>query len=249
MALRLLNRSAVATQPLLSISARPAATAAVRTYSAATQGQQSEKAAVESEPRKKALSIIDSLPGNSLISKTGYLTLGTGLTTFAISKELYVFNEETLVLLCFGGLVYSIGKFLRQPYVEWADAHINRQREILTQAREDHKSAVQDRIEQVGQMKDVVDVTKGLFTISKETAQMEAEIFELKQRVAMAQEVKSVLDSWVRYESSVREREQKNLAKSVIEKVMAELQNPKLQDQILAQSIQDVERIVSSKSA
>lgn len=77
------------------------------------------------EPKQKAASIIDSLPGNSLVSKTGFVTLSTGLATFLISKEIYVFNEESLVLLCTGAFLGVLLKYLREPYVNMAEDHIN----------------------------------------------------------------------------------------------------------------------------
>lgn len=112
---------------------------------------------------------------------------------------------------------------------------------ILVQAREDHKTAVQERIDEAGQMKDLVDVTKALFELSRETAKLEAEAFELKQKVAVAAEVKSTLDSWVRHEASLREREQKQLAAYLFEKINKDLQDPKIQQQILDQALLDVE--------
>lgn len=77
------------------------------------------------DPKQKANSIIDSLPGNSLVSKTGYITLGTGLATFLISKEVYVFNEETLVLVGAGGLLFGLLKYLREPFTTMGNEHIN----------------------------------------------------------------------------------------------------------------------------
>lgn len=38
---------------------------------------------------------------------------------------------------------------------------------ILHKARDDHKNAVQERIETVGQLGDIVDTTKALFSMSK----------------------------------------------------------------------------------
>jgi len=61
-------------------------------------------------------------------------------------------------------------------------------------------------------------------------------------------EAKATLDSWVRYEQQVKQRQQKELAESVISKVQKELENPKLLQQILSQSIADVEKIVASKA-
>ncbi|KAK6417602.1 atp4 subunit B of the stator stalk of mitochondrial F1F0 ATP synthase [Oleoguttula sp. CCFEE 5521] len=60
--------------------------------------------------------------------------------------------------------------------------------------------------------------------------------------------MKTVLDSWVRYEGQVKQRQQKELADSIIAKITKELENPKTLDQILKQSVADVERIVSQKA-
>ena len=75
-------------------------------------------------PEARASSILDALPGNSLVSKTGWVTLGTGLTAVAISKEIYVANEETVILV--GSLIFSVlvGRAITGPYKEWADSQI-----------------------------------------------------------------------------------------------------------------------------
>lgn len=57
----------------------------------------------------------------------------------------------------------------------------------------------------------------------------------------MAAEAKTVLDSWIRYEGQVKQRQQRELAESVIAKVTKELENPKTLSQILQQSVADVE--------
>lgn len=75
----------------------------------------------------------------------------------------------------------------------------------------------------------------------QETAQLEAKAFELEQRTALVHEAKSVLDSWVRYEGQVKVRQQRDLADSIISKIMKELENPKTLQQILQQSVADVE--------
>ena len=73
-------------------------------------------------------------------------------------------------------------------------------------------------------------------------------MFELEQKTALAAEAKSVLDSWVRYEGQVKQRQQRELAESVTAKIQKELENPKVLQQILQQSVADVEKIVSSKA-
>jgi F-type H+-transporting ATPase subunit b len=63
----------------------------------------------------------------------------------------------------------------------------------------------------------------------------------LEQKTALAHEAKSVLDSWVRYEGQLKQREQRELSQAVISKVQKELENPKVLQQILQQSVADVE--------
>jgi F-type H+-transporting ATPase subunit b len=76
------------------------------------------------EPKQKSSSIIDTLPGNSIVSKVGYLTGATGLATFLISKEIYILNEETLVLVASAGLLGVLLKYLREPFTNMADEHV-----------------------------------------------------------------------------------------------------------------------------
>ncbi|KAK8149665.1 atp4 subunit B of the stator stalk of mitochondrial F1F0 ATP synthase [Beauveria asiatica] len=200
------------------------------------------------EPKKKAQSILDSLPGNSLLSKTAILSSGAGLSIYALSSEYYVMNEETVIAVCLLSIWGGLIKYGGPAYKEWAQSQNDKIKNILNSARADHTEAVKTRIEDVKQMGGVVDITKAMFEVSKETAKLEAQAFELEQKTALAAEAKAVLDSWVRYEGQVKQRQQKELAQSIIAKVKKELENPKVLQQILQQSVADVEKIVSSKA-
>ncbi|KAI9713316.1 MAG: atp4 subunit B of the stator stalk of mitochondrial F1F0 ATP synthase [Candelaria pacifica] len=193
------------------------------------------------DPKQKAQSIIDSLPGNSLVSKTAILSAGAGLSVAAISNELYVVNEETIVMLCLLSVFWAVGHYGGPMYSGWADGQIQKQKNILNAARENHTAAVKERINSVQELGGVIDITKQLFEVSKETAKLEAQAFELEQKTALVSEAKSVLESWVRYEGQVKQRQQRELAESVIGKIQKELENPKTLQQILQQSISDVE--------
>ncbi|KAL0632500.1 atp4 subunit B of the stator stalk of mitochondrial F1F0 ATP synthase [Maublancomyces gigas] len=197
------------------------------------------------DPKSRAQSILDSLPGSSLVSKTAILSSAAGVSIWAISNELYIVNEESIVALSLLSVFAAIGKFGGPLYKEWADTQVNKIRDILNSARADHTQAVKDRIENVSQMATVVEVTRDLFAVSKETAQLEAQAFQLEQQTTFAAEAKSVLDSWVRYEAQVKQRQQKELADTLIAKVKKELENPKTLQSILQQSVQDVERIIA----
>jgi len=226
-------------RPAITSRALPAVSAAAVRYSSNVPAE---------EPKKKAQSILDALPGNSLISKTAILSSSAALSIYALSSEYYVMNEETVVAVCllavWGGLI----KYGGPGYKAWAEAQNEKIKNILNSARADHTEAVKTRIEDVKQMSGVVDITKDLFAVSKETAKLEAQAFELEQKTAIAAEAKSVLESWVRYEGQVKQRQQKELAASIIAKVQKELENPKVLQQILQQSVADIEKIVSSKT-
>ncbi|KAL4773967.1 hypothetical protein BDW60DRAFT_183211 [Aspergillus nidulans var. acristatus] len=200
------------------------------------------------DPKQKAQSILDSLPGNSLVSKTAILSATAGLSIAAISNELYVMNEETVAAFCLLSVFTAVAKYGGPAYKEWAEAQVQKHKDILNAARADHTNAVKQRMENVKELSGVVDLTKQLFEVSKETAKLEAQAYELEQRTALAAEAKQVLDSWVRYEGQVKQRQQRELAETVIGKIQKELQNPRTLQQILNQSVADVERIMSSKA-
>ncbi|SCU88042.1 LAFA_0E10352g1_1 [Lachancea sp. 'fantastica'] len=198
------------------------------------------------DPKEKASSILSALPGNSALSKTGILATSTAAAIYAISNELYVINDETILLGTFTGFAAIAIKFLAPAYKDYADARMKQVSDVLNASRTKHVDAVKQRIESVSELQNVSETTKVLFDVSKETVELEAKSFELKQQVDLAAEAKSVLDSWVRYEASVRQQQQQQLAESVISKVTSELANPKFQDKVLQQSVADVEKLFAS---
>ncbi|KAJ7623596.1 ATP synthase [Roridomyces roridus] len=188
-------------------------------------------------PSERASEIINKLPSSpNLITKAGTAILGTGVVAAAISSELYVISDETVLLA--GSLIFLtlVARAIRQPYSDWADAQVAKIKDILDSARTDHTQAVKDRIQNVAQMKDV------------ETAVLESEAFVQKQKVAIAADLKAVLDSWVRYEQQVKESEQAELAKSVIDKVLSTVRDEKTQKDILLGAVAEIELLVKNKA-
>lgn len=79
----------------------------------------------EPSPEEKATSIINSVPQTSLFTKTSGVLLGTGLTAAAISSELYVANEETVLAVGFLVILGAIASSIGAPYNSWANGHID----------------------------------------------------------------------------------------------------------------------------
>jgi hypothetical protein len=119
------------------------------------------------DPKTKAQSLIDALPGSSLISKTAILSSAAGLSIYAISNEYYVLNEESVVAFALLTMWISVFRYGGPMYSQWAEGQNEKMKGILNAARADHTQAVKNRIENVQQMSSVVDVTKSLFDVSK----------------------------------------------------------------------------------
>jgi hypothetical protein len=76
------------------------------------------------DPKAKANAFLDALPGNSAISKTGWVTLAASLGGYAVSNELYVVNEESVILAGFVIMVGYLSTVIKEPYKQWADSVI-----------------------------------------------------------------------------------------------------------------------------
>ena len=76
----------------------------------------------QKDPKDAAKSILDSLPGNSLPSKVGILSAGAGLSVAAISNEIYVVNEESIVALSLLTIYWAVYNYAGPAYKQWAQA-------------------------------------------------------------------------------------------------------------------------------
>jgi F-type H+-transporting ATPase subunit b len=75
----------------------------------------------------------------------------------------------------------------------------------------------------------------------QDTAVTEHELHKMKQKMALKDEIKSILDGWVRVETQAREAEQAELVKQVVSSVQKQLEDPKLQKEIMSNSIAEIE--------
>ncbi|KAL1411872.1 atp4 subunit B of the stator stalk of mitochondrial F1F0 ATP synthase [Vanrija albida] len=198
-------------------------------------------------PDEKAAEIINAVPSTSLFTKTSGIILGVGVTAAAVSTEIYVANEETVLAAAFLIIFTAIAKNIGAPYTSWANAHIEKIKSVLNSARSEHTQAVTQRIDSVNQLKDVVPLTQQLYKVAKETNELEHSNFLLAQEAAVKHELKAVLDSWVRYEQQQREAEQTALVKSVTASIAAELEKPAFKKQLLEEALAQVEQIAKSK--
>jgi hypothetical protein len=127
-----------------------------------------------------------------------------------------------------------------RPSASATDAQ--RIKSTLNAAKAEHQQAVEERIGSVKTLKEVVPLTEQLYAVARETNAVEHENFRLAQEQAVRTELKSVLDSWVRFEQQQREAEQNALVKTVRENVEAELAKPAFKKQLLEEALTQIER-------
>ena len=111
------------------------------------------------DPKQKANSIIDALPGNNLLSKTGVLATSAAAAIYGISNGLFIIHDETILLVTLqvsqlwspnSLLLYT----LNGPMVK---SKVN---DILNQSRTNHIEAVNKRIETVSELKTLLQPLK-----------------------------------------------------------------------------------------
>lgn len=119
------------------------------------------------DPKTKAQSLIDAIPGSNMVSKTAMVSSAAALSIYALSNEYYVVNEETVIAFCLLSVWVAVFKYGGPLYKEWAEAQTARIKSILDEARAKHTDSVKNRIDSVKEMGGVVDITKTLFEVSK----------------------------------------------------------------------------------
>src|SRR6195952_21293 len=90
----------------------------------------------QEEPKKKAQSLLGALPGNSLVSKAAILSAGTGVSIAAISNELYVVNEETIVAFSLLTIFWAVAHYGGPAYNSFAASQKEKMAGILNAARQ-----------------------------------------------------------------------------------------------------------------
>jgi F-type H+-transporting ATPase subunit b len=102
-----------------------------------------------------------------LVSKAAILSAGAGVSIAAISNEIYVLNEESIVAFCLLTVWWSVFHYGGPAWNSFAASQQEKMSAVLNTARKNHTDSVKERIENVKQLSGVVDVTKALFQVSK----------------------------------------------------------------------------------
>eukprot|EP00834_Sanchytrium_tribonematis_P008710 NODE_1134_length_2061_cov_0.390928.p2 type:complete len:209 gc:universal NODE_1134_length_2061_cov_0.390928:1541-915(-) len=195
------------------------------------------------DPKTKADQLLNKLPATNTLRNTTTFTLLASATAFAVSKELYVFTEDSILLASFATIIAIMYKQGKPAYLETADAYISNMKKLFTSARENHSKLVSNQVEERGKLSNIVNETKSLFQLSKEMVDLQKQEFELKQQIELTQMIKQKLDAWNRFESSIAEGEKQRMLSNVMNRVDSELAKKEVQNQLFQQALRDLDLV------
>lgn len=199
------------------------------------------------DPQKKAMEILNSLPNNKFISKTGFFLTSTAASLYAISNQFIVFHEESVLLFSFILFLCLFFKYIGPLFDNWANKEIKEMSEFMNGAKIKDIEKINERINELKPVINGCVVTKQLFDLSRVVLQLESDSFELKQKIFLRNKAKHILDSWVSFENSKKQRQQELIAKNVVENIYKKIDNSKFRDQILSESLQKIDNLFSKK--
>lgn len=163
-----------------------------------------------------------------MFKKTANLTIGTGLMAGLIANDIYIFNEESLILMSF--LLFSRFLYLKAgpPLREYLEAYAEGIRSKFVSSAVQEKEFLKSEIADLEGFRDYVDVAKSFCELKRETILLEAELHEVKQKYELMNSIKMSLNEHVRAANEKRENDRRLAVSNLIQSVMEELKDPKL---------------------
>lgn len=180
------------------------------------------------------------LPGSDK-SYTALLALTSSALLFG--KEIIPYTADVLFAVPVASVI-ALGYAYAAPAVkEVTMKAVHEEEKIWTDSKSKAQAVLEQQVTNItgSGVTELVSITEGLFLYAREVVNMEAQVYEHEQKLAYHAKAKQVLDEWVRYESALREREQKRIAEEVIANVMKGVADAKFQEKYLEQCIGDVE--------
>ena len=195
------------------------------------------------DPKVRADELLNKLPSNNYLRNTTTLTLLASASAFAISKELYVYNEESILMAAFLTTAVLLFKQVKPIYSESFEAYSNNMKKVLNDARAQHSKLVKTQYEESSKLSDITAETKSLFALSKELIALQKEEYELKQRIELTTQVKQKLDAWHRFTQSQKESEKQRMLDQVLSRINSELSKKDVQQQLFTQALRDLDAV------
>ncbi|XP_022920779.1 ATP synthase subunit b, mitochondrial [Onthophagus taurus] len=227
----------------LALAVRATATTPASSAAATDSGACSTSSRpVRQEPGKVRLGFVPEEWFTFFYKKTGVTgpyTLGITLTTYLMSKEIYVMEHEyysglSLLLMCVMGV-----KYMGPAVAKWLDKEIDEYEAGWNQGRKDQKDGLEEMIQDEERLQWSSEGQNMLIQAKRENVALQLEA-AYRQRVQTAyQEVKKRLDYQVEIQNIEKRIAQKNLIDFVVSKVKSSI-TPDQEKQNIDKCISDL---------
>jgi len=208
-------------------------------------GQPSKDDAVTEAPavHKSAWELYKEKAGES-----GATMLGVGLAAYALSKEILVIHEETLLAAVMAGTIMWLSKKAGPGIAQALDARSDEILENMNKGRVAQISALEAEIAHEKNTEAALETRAELFEVVKENNEMRLELEYRRRLLEVETEVAKRLNYQVDLQQLNRNIEQQHIASWVESEVIKSI-TPQLEKEAIAQCIADIDALAESRAA
>ncbi|XP_050421518.1 ATP synthase subunit b, mitochondrial [Adelges cooleyi] len=154
---------------------------------------------------------------------TGPYMFGVGLTTYLLSKEIWVVEHEFPYVLATGGLVYLAWKKFGKSFAEYLDKEVDEYEASCNAGRQDELDALKDNIE--AQNKEVwrTEAQKYIYEAKRENIALQLESIYRERALQVYTQVKRRLDYQLELANLKRTVQQRHMVNWILENVLQSL--------------------------
>merc|ERR1712038_46062 len=197
----------------------------------------------EDEAPKSLLDTYKEIAGTS-----APMTFGMLLPIYLLSKEIWIFHDETFFIMNLAFFLTVGIKKLGPMYVEWAEGERAATLAEYEKERNDKRDAIANELQQLDSNAELLSTTDELFAVFKDTRAMEAETKYRKNLLEVETEVKKRLDYQVELQNLKRKVEQQHMAQWLENAVVSSI-TPEQAQQTLLKCIDDIDSLANKHAA
>ena len=152
-------------------------------------------------------------------------------------------GEDTYAVAGFAVFARFFYMKLGKPIHDYLGNEVWTERETFVKRLDDSRNEATTNLNILESFRDNLDVNAALFEMKKENIKLEAAVGELSQQYQFMTGIKAKLQEMVAKENQRKEAERKAFLAAVHQELHTMLQKPQVQDQIMQQSLKDLETL------
>ncbi|XP_057305194.1 ATP synthase F(0) complex subunit B1, mitochondrial-like [Hydractinia symbiolongicarpus] len=182
-----------------------------------------------------------------LAGSSGATMFSIGLASYLISKEIFIINDEVLLLFVMGGTGYQLAKAVGPSIGKMLDERRDTILENLNKGKEMHIKAFEDEIAAEREGEAAIENRKEFFDIVKANNEMRLEVEYRSRLHEVESEVKKRLDYQVDLQNLERSIEEEHISSWVEKQVIGSI-TAKQESDALAQCIKDLNALADARA-